>query len=108
MEGYADPEGMWEQVLDALKEVEKVMGRKIGDLQKPLLVSCRSGAKFSMPGMMDTVLNIGMNDAVAASLAKTHGSDAADQLYVSFIKSYAVDVLRIDADMFDGPMTPRV
>ena len=59
------PAGMWEQVLAALAATERAMGKKFGDPRKPLLVSCRSGAKFSMPGMMDTVLNIGMNDEVA-------------------------------------------
>ncbi len=57
------PAGMWEQELDALKQVETQTGKKFGDPSNPLLVSCRSGAKFSMPGMMDTVLNIGLNDA---------------------------------------------
>jgi pyruvate,orthophosphate dikinase len=64
------PKGMWEQVLEALKQVEKSAGKKFGDPKNPLLVSCRSGAKFSMPGMMDTVLNIGLNDKVAESLVK--------------------------------------
>ena len=59
------PDGMWQQVLDALKVVEEQAGKKFGDPQKPLLVSCRSGAKFSMPGMMDTVLKIGMHAEVA-------------------------------------------
>jgi pyruvate,orthophosphate dikinase len=67
------PKGMWEQVLEALKQVEKSAGKKFGDPKNPLLVSCRSGAKFSMPGMMDTVLNIGMNDTVAESLVKLSG-----------------------------------
>ncbi|MFQ5342429.1 MAG: pyruvate, phosphate dikinase [Anaerolineae bacterium] len=56
------PEGMWEQSLDALRAVESQAGKKFGDADNPLLVSCRSGAKFSMPGMMDTVLNIGLNE----------------------------------------------
>jgi pyruvate,orthophosphate dikinase len=64
------PKGMWEQVLEALRKVEKAAGKKFGDPNNPLLVSCRSGAKFSMPGMMDTVLNIGLNDDVAESLVK--------------------------------------
>ena len=51
------PEGMWAQELEAMKAVEKSTGKKFGDKSNPLLVSCRSGAKFSMPGMMDTVLN---------------------------------------------------
>ena len=59
--GESFPEGMWEQVLEALKAVEKASGKKFGDPKNPLLVSCRSGGKFSMPGMMDTVLNIGLN-----------------------------------------------
>src|SRR4030042_6369643 len=59
------PEGMWDQELVALKEVEKLTGKKFGDPTNPLLVSCRSGAKFSMPGMMDTVLNLGLNDDTA-------------------------------------------
>src|SRR3990172_3883432 len=60
--GQKFPEGMWEQELEALEEVEAVTNKKFGDPNNPLFVSCRSGAKFSMPGMMDTVLNIGMND----------------------------------------------
>ena len=59
------PGALWEQELAAMKEIEKVTGKIFGDLDNPLLVSCRSGAKFSMPGMMDTVLNIGLNDEVA-------------------------------------------
>ncbi len=56
------PDGLWEDVLAALADVEKDMGKKLGDAANPLLVSVRSGAKFSMPGMMDTVLNLGLND----------------------------------------------
>ena len=59
--GMKFPKKMWEQELAALDEVEKKAGKKFGDAKNPLLVSCRSGAKFSMPGMMDTVLNIGLN-----------------------------------------------
>ena len=53
------PEGLWEQEVAAMLEIEKQVGKKFGDPSNPLFVSCRSGAKFSMPGMMDTVLNIG-------------------------------------------------
>jgi pyruvate,orthophosphate dikinase len=67
------PEGMWGQVRDALDHVEHQTGKKFGDPSNPLLVSCRSGAKFSMPGMMDTVLDIGLNHEVAASLAELSG-----------------------------------
>src|SRR4030066_1019349 len=62
------PAGMWEQELAALNKVEQETGKKFGDPKNPLLVSCRSGAKFSMPGMMDTVLNIGLNDETAAGM----------------------------------------
>ncbi len=64
------PEGMWDQELAALKEVEKLTGKKFGDPSNPLLVSCRSGAKFSMPGMMDTVLNLGLTDKTAEGMIK--------------------------------------
>ena len=69
--GQEFPDEMWEQVLDALNEVEETTGKTFGDPTNPLLVSCRSGAKFSMPGMMDTVLNIGLNDEVAAGHGRT-------------------------------------
>jgi pyruvate, orthophosphate dikinase len=74
-EGQKFPEGMWQQELDALKQIEARTGKKFGDPANPLLVSCRSGAKFSMPGMMDTVLNIGLNDATAASMVKLTGDE---------------------------------
>ncbi|MFC1702194.1 PEP/pyruvate-binding domain-containing protein, partial [Pseudomonadota bacterium] len=53
------PKGFWDQALAAVTELEKITGKSFGDSKNPLLVSCRSGAKFSMPGMMDTILNIG-------------------------------------------------
>ncbi len=62
------PAGMWDEVLVSLKSVEKATGKDFGSEKNPLLVSCRSGAKFSMPGMMDTVLNIGLNDKSAAGM----------------------------------------
>jgi pyruvate, orthophosphate dikinase len=59
---------MWEQMMEALQNVEKAGRQEIRRCQNPLLVSCRSGAKFSMPGMMDTVLNIGLNDETAKGM----------------------------------------
>src|SRR5512140_404234 len=56
------PEALWDEVKAALANVEQAMGKKLGDERNPLLVSVRSGAKFSMPGMMDTILNLGLND----------------------------------------------
>ena len=64
------PEGLMDEVKVALADVESAMGKKLGDVENPLLVSVRSGAKFSMPGMMDTVLNLGLNDQTVESLAK--------------------------------------
>lgn len=68
------PEGLWDQELSALKEVENQTGKKFGDPNNPLLVSCRSGAKFSMPGMMDTVLNIGLTDKTADGMIHLTGN----------------------------------
>jgi len=65
---------MWDQVLAAMKVVEQKTGKVFGDPKNPLLVSCRSGAKFSMPGMMDTVLNIGLNDETAKGMVELTGN----------------------------------
>ncbi|MBL9006154.1 MAG: pyruvate, phosphate dikinase [Myxococcales bacterium] len=72
-EGSRFPPSMWEQVQESLSAVERATGKRLGDPENPLLLSCRSGAKFSMPGMMDTVLNIGLNDAVAEGLCRLTG-----------------------------------
>ena len=74
-QGEKFPQGMWEQVEKALAEIEKQAGKKFGDPANPLLVSCRSGAKFSMPGMMDTVLNIGLNDETARGMVELTGDE---------------------------------
>ena len=73
--GEAFPPGCWAQVEQALGRVEQATGKRFGAPDEPLLVSCRSGAKFSMPGMMDTVLNIGLNDEVAAGLVRLTGDE---------------------------------
>src|ERR1043165_6471702 len=67
------PEGMWEQVIEGLRAVEAKTGKKFGDPENPLLVSVRSGAPFSMPGMMDTVLNLGLNEQTVQGLATQTG-----------------------------------
>jgi pyruvate,orthophosphate dikinase len=67
------PEGMWEQVIEALKKIEAKVGKSFGDAANPLLVSVRSGAAFSMPGMMDTVLNLGLNEETVQGLAEQTG-----------------------------------
>jgi pyruvate, orthophosphate dikinase len=73
--GETFPEGMWEQVTEALARIEQATGKSFGRPDDPLLVSCRSGAKFSMPGMMDTVLNIGLNDEVVKGLVHLTGDE---------------------------------
>jgi len=73
--GETYPEGMWEQVLQAVAGLEKENEKTFGDRKNPLLVSCRSGAKFSMPGMMDTILNIGLNDETAQGLIELTGDE---------------------------------
>jgi pyruvate,orthophosphate dikinase len=72
------------------------------------LLSVRSSSEAQDWGGPGTVLNIGMNDAIAARIADQHGQSAADQLYLSFIRAYAVDVLRLDEDLFADPITPRI
>ncbi|MGH2485570.1 MAG: PEP/pyruvate-binding domain-containing protein, partial [Ktedonobacterales bacterium] len=69
------PDGMWQQALAALRNVEEQTGKRFGDANNPLLVSVRSGAKFSMPGMMDTVLNLGLNDRSVTGLAQRTGNE---------------------------------
>ena len=64
------PAGVWDQVLTGMKDTEAQTGKKFGDPTNPLLVSCRSGAKFSMPGMMNTILNIGLNDKVLEGMIR--------------------------------------
>src|SRR5687767_11982081 len=67
------PEGMWDQVQEGLKKIEEKVGKRFGDPKNPLLVSVRSGAAFSMPGMMDTVLNLGLNEETVQGLAEQTG-----------------------------------
>src|SRR5947199_421932 len=88
------PPELQEQVLDALHKTEEVMGAKFGDAKNPLLVSCRSGARVSMPGMMDTVLNIGLNEGTLRGLIeKTTNERFAWDCYRRFIQMYGDVVL---------------
>src|SRR5213083_2618649 len=68
------PDGLMDQVQQALADVEREMGKKLGDPANPLLLSVRSGARFSMPGMMDTVLNLGLNATTVESMVKATGN----------------------------------
>jgi len=99
------PEGMWDQVLVALKTVEERAGKKFGDPENPLLVSCRSGAKFSMPGMMDTVLNIGLNDEVAKGLVVKSGDERfVNDSYRRLVHMLGTVVMGIDDEHFEKPL----
>ena len=100
--GAQFPEGMWEQVLSSLRQVEQACGKKFGDPANPLLVSVRSGAKFSMPGMMDTVLNLGLNDDTLRGLASlTSNERFAFDAYRRFIQMFGKIVLNVDGEIFD-------
>ncbi|XP_025792025.1 pyruvate, phosphate dikinase 2-like [Panicum hallii] len=86
--GGAMPPGLWDEVLDALRCVERDMGAGLGDPRCPLLLSVRSGAAVSMPGMMDTVLNLGLNDDVVAGLADRSGRRFAFDSYRRFLDMF--------------------
>jgi len=96
------PDGLMDEVFAELAHIESALGRKLGDLTDPLLLSVRSGAKFSMPGMMDTILNLGMNDKTVVALAKSTGNERfAYDSYRRFIQMYGNVVLDINKDQFE-------
>jgi len=96
------PEGMWSQAKTALKAIEADTGRRLGDTTNPLLVSVRSGAAVSMPGMMDTVLNLGLNDETAEGLAVQTGDRRfALDAYRRFISMFGHIVMNVDSSRFE-------
>lgn len=96
------PEGMWDQALEAMKSVEEKTGKKFGDPANPLLVSCRSGAKMSMPGMMDTVLNIGLNDETAQGMVElTENERFVYDSYRRLVQMFGSVVLGIEDEAFE-------
>jgi pyruvate, orthophosphate dikinase len=102
------PEGMWDQVLESLAEVEEAMGAKFGDASNPLLVSVRSGARVSMPGMMDTVLNIGLNDdTVQGLIRKTNNPRFAYDAYRRFVAMFSNVVLSVPSKEFEGLLAQK-
>ena len=104
--GERFPDGMWEQVLAALAQVEDATGKKFGSSSNPLLVSVRSGAKFSMPGMMDTVLNLGLNESTLQGLAKLTANDRfAYDAYRRLIQMFGKIVLGVDAELFEKALS---
>src|SRR5579883_2663822 len=101
--GKRFPDGMWEQALAALKIVEQQTGKGFGAKNNPLLVSVRSGAKFSMPGMMDTVLNLGINDETVLGLIELTGDERfAYDAYRRFIQMFSKIVLDTDPHDFES------
>ncbi|MGZ8845244.1 MAG: pyruvate, phosphate dikinase [Pyrinomonadaceae bacterium] len=99
------PEGMWEQVTSALAEIEKKVGKGFGDSKNPLLVSVRSGAAFSMPGMMDTVLNLGLNENTVEGLAEQTGDlRFALDAYRRFASLFGEIVIGVAHEKFERVM----
>ncbi|MDQ3176110.1 MAG: pyruvate, phosphate dikinase [Actinomycetota bacterium] len=99
------PAGLDDEIAKAVTKLESAMGRTLGDPDDPLLVSVRSGAKFSMPGMMDTVLNLGLNDRSVKGLAKaTDDERFSYDSYRRFIAMYGRIVLDVEAEAFDEPL----
>ncbi len=99
------PEGQWDQEMSSMKDLEKKTGKQFGDPDKPLFVSCRSGAKFSMPGMMNTVLNIGLNDVTAEGMVKlTSNPRFVYDSYRRLIEMFGTVVMDIDDEAFEQPM----
>ena len=96
------PEGLLDEVDAHLRGLETAMGRRLGDIENPVLVSVRSGAKYSMPGMMDTVLNLGLNDRSVMGLARQAGSDRfAYDSYRRFIQMFGKIVMDIPGEAFE-------
>src|SRR4051812_32633840 len=97
-----EPKALSAEVTEHLATLEEAMGKRLGQSDDPLLVSVRSGAKFSMPGMMDTVLNIGLNDESVSGLAKQAGNDRfAWDSYRRLIQMFGKTVLGVDGEHFD-------
>ena len=91
-----------EQIMDAIVKMEEVTGKKFGDLENPLLVSVRSGARASMPGMMDTILNLGLNEDVVNTMAEKSGNPRwAWDCYRRFIQMYSDVVMEVGKKYFE-------
>src|SRR6056297_684355 len=96
------PEGLEAEIDENLSKLEKMMGKKLGDHDDPLLVSVRSGAAVSMPGMMDTILNLGMNDKAVVGLAKKTGNERfAWDAYRRFIQMFSDVAMGLDLQLFE-------
>jgi len=106
--GETFPDGVWDQEMEALRAVEEATGKSFGDPSRPLLVSCRSGAKFSMPGMMDTILNIGLSDEVAEGLTRlTADPRFVWDSYRRLVQMFGSVVLSVPDEVFEAVITAR-
>jgi len=106
--GEAFPEGSWDQALEAVSSLEDQTGKKFGNADNPLLVSCRSGARFSMPGMMDTILNIGLNDEIVEILAtRTHRPRFAYDIYRRLVQMFGGVVMGVPDEVFEAVITAQ-
>ena len=106
--GEEFPGDSWEQILAAISALEEQTGKKFGDPDNPLLISCRSGAKFSMPGMMDTILNIGLTDEIVEVLAtRAHRPRFAWDIYRRLIHMFGTVVLDVPDEVFEAVITAQ-
>jgi len=106
--GRRDPPGLEDGIKSAMAELERRTGKGFGDPANPLLVSVRSGARASMPGMMDTILNLGLNDKTVEGLAKLSGNDRfAWDAYRRFVMMFSSVVLGIEKDLFEERIAER-
>jgi pyruvate,orthophosphate dikinase len=103
--GQQEPAELWGQVVAALRDVEAKTGKTFGDARNPLLLSVRSGAKFSMPGMMDTILNLGMNDDVLVTFGAVAGDRFAHDAYRRLLHMFGHVALGIDDEPFEQALT---
>lgn len=106
--GNTWPEGALDEIKTFQEDLERRMGKRIGDADDPLLVSVRSGAPFSMPGMMDTVLNLGLNDRSIQGLIQQTGNERfAWDSYRRFIQMFSHVVMGVDGDLFENAITAK-
>ncbi|MGI6755411.1 MAG: pyruvate, phosphate dikinase [Atopobiaceae bacterium] len=106
--GNVWPEGVLDEIDEYRKDLEKRMGKKLGDKEDPLLVSVRSGAPFSMPGMMDTVLNLGLNDeSVLGLIKKTNNERFGWDSYRRFIQMFSNVVMGVDGQLFEDAINEK-
>jgi pyruvate,orthophosphate dikinase len=102
------PAGLWDDVLEAVKEVERETGKGFGNAADPLLVSVRSGAKFSMPGMMDTVLNLGLNESTLHGMVALTGNERFGwDAYRRFIQMFGRIVMEVKPERFDEALEAK-